>query len=52
MRFGFPAVSIMKLARTPIPKANTFALSSSEFTGEAADKDGCCLWAQLLVLCF
>ena len=32
---------IRQLARTPFTKANTFTLSSSEFTGEAADKDGC-----------
>ena len=39
--FRSAPVSIRKLAGTPFTKANTFTLSSSEFTGEAADKDGC-----------
>jgi len=41
----FAPVSIWKLARAPFTKTNAFTLSSSEFTGEAADKDGCCLSA-------
>ena len=41
--FRFAPVSIRQLARTPFTKANTLTLSSSEFTGEAADKDGCWL---------
>jgi len=36
-------VSIKQLDRTPFTKANTFSLLSSEFTGEAGDKDGCWL---------
>ena len=41
--FRFAPVSIRQLARTPFTKASTFTLSSSEFTGEAVDKDGCSL---------
>jgi len=40
--FRFAPVS-KQLARTPFIKANTFTLSSSEFTGEVADDDGCWL---------
>ena len=36
-------MSIKQLARTPFTKANTFTLLSSEFSVEAACKDGCWL---------